>query len=135
MRVIFQIIILFFYILVYCGLLKRAELRGVKWTTKLQKLTCCCCCWNHIMKSQKKIFSSEIFTLSKMNFFPLSSFICFSHRNVGDYFENQCTLKFVFHFFCKSWKNIFKLWGLSEIYIIDISPEQTNWRWKNVHAK
>ena len=71
--------------------------------------------WNH----KKKIFSSEIFPLSKMNFFPLSSFICFSHRNVGDYFENQCTLKFVFHFFCKNWKNIFKLWGLSEIYIID----------------
>ena len=24
-----------------------------------------------------------------------------------------------FPFFCKNWKNIFKLWGLSEIYIID----------------
>ena len=52
----------------------------------------------------KKNLSSEIFTLSKMNFSPLSSFICFSHRNVGDYFENQCTLKFVFHFFVKTEK-------------------------------
>ena len=117
MRVIFKIIICtLFYILVYCGLLKRAELRGVKWTTKLQKLTWCCCCWNHIMKSQKSsvLLKSSLF---RKWFFPFLSFDF--HTKMLEITLKINALWSLFSIFCKNWKNIFKLWGLSEIYIID----------------
>ena len=119
MRVIFKIIICtLFYILVYCGLLKRAELRGVKWTTKLQKLTCCCC-WNHIMKSQKKNLFFWNLPSFKNEFFPPFIFHLFFTPKCGRLLWKSMHFEVCFPFFCKNWKNIFKLWGLSEIYIID----------------
>ena len=71
--------------------------------------------WNH----KKKIFSSEIFTLSKMNFFPPFFFHLFFTPKCGRLLWKSMHFEVCFQYFCKNWKNIFKLWGLSEIYIID----------------
>ena len=106
-----------FRILAYCGLLKRAELRGVKWTTKLQKLTWCCY-WNHIMKSQKSSVLLKSSLFQKWIFSPfLLSFVF--HTEMWEITLKINALWSLFSIFCKNWKNIFKLWGLSEIYIID----------------
>ena len=39
---------------------------------------------------------------------------------MGDYFENQCTLKFVFNFFIKTEK-VYKLWGLTKAFRINFT--------------
>ena len=70
--------------------------------------------WNH-----KKIFSSEIFPLSKMNFFPPFHLSFVFHTEMWEITLKINALWSLFSIFCKNWKNIFKLWGLSEIYIID----------------
>ena len=67
----------------------------------------------------KKIFSSEIFTLSKMNFFPPFHLSFVFHTEMWEITLKINALWSLFSIFCKNWKNIFKLWGLSEIYIID----------------
>ena len=70
--------------------------------------------WNH----KKKSFLLKSSLFQKWIFPPfLLSFVF--HTEMWEITLKINALWSLFSIFCKNWKNIFKLWGLSEIYIID----------------
>ena len=70
--------------------------------------------WNH----KKKSFFWNLHSF-KNEFFPPFFFHLFFTPKCGRLLWKSMHFEVCFPFFCKNWKNIFKLWGLSEIYIID----------------
>ena len=70
--------------------------------------------WNH--KKKSFLLKSSLF---QKWIFPPFFFHLFFTPKCGRLLWKSMHFEVCFPFFCKNWKKIFKLWGLSEIYIID----------------
>lgn len=74
---------------------------------------------SHHEITKKKSFLLKSSLFQKWIFFPPFIFHLFFTPKCGRLLWKSMHFEVCFPFFCKNWKNIFKLWGLSEIYIID----------------
>ena len=76
-----------------------------------------------LLKSHHEITKKNLFFWNlhsfKNEFFPPFHLSFVFHTEMWEITLKINALWSLFSIFCKNWKNIFKLWGLSEIYIID----------------